>query len=247
MAVVFSNIINIFAAPTEVFQNIKITPKWLITFIIIAIVSIVCGYLLLPFMQKILEQTLSAKMDEEQAQQALSTMKIFQILGLLLAVVPLLIKWLFVASLMYFGAILFNAQQINYKSVFSVVVLSELILLLMGIINLLVLYIKGAESVNTITDLNTIIGLDYFLADRSHNIPLYTVLSSFNIFSVWYAAVLTIGISIVAGISKAEVGNSIIIGMVYSSRHTSGIINVFFEYAEHDGELNIATFSRFFS
>lgn len=204
MALNLSNLINIFAAPTEVFQNIKTSPKWFITFVVIAIVSIIYSYLMFPFMQIILEQTLQVQMDDQRVQQTLSAMKISQIIGLLLALVPLLIKWLFISLLLYYGAILLNAQQIKFKPVFSTVVHSEFILLLMGVINLLIVYINGVESINGPTDLNAIIGLDYFLTDRSSNLPLFTFLNSFNIFSIWYVSVLAIGIFIVAEISKLK-------------------------------------------
>jgi hypothetical protein len=204
MAIALSNIINIFATPTEVFQNIKTTPKWLIAFLFIAVVSIIFGLLLLPFMQKIMEQTLLAKMSDEQVQQTLSTMTGFRTLGLLLAAVPLLIKLLLYSLFLYLSAIIFDAQEINFKNIYAVVVHSELILLLMGVFNVLILLIKGVDAVNNITDLNAIIGLDYFLADKSHSIPLFTFLNSFNVFSVWYVATLTIGISVVTGFSKQK-------------------------------------------
>jgi len=204
MAVTLSSIINIFAVPTEVFHNIKASPKWLTAFCFITIISIIYGYFMLPFSQRIMIESFSSKMDTEQVQKAISISERFKYIGLLFVPLILLIKWLFLSLFLYFSAILLNAQEVNSKAVFTVVVHSELILLLMGVFNLLILYLKGVESINNITDLNAIIGLDYFLADRSHNIPLFTFLNNLNVFSLWYVATLAIGISVLTNFSKLK-------------------------------------------
>jgi hypothetical protein len=202
MAVTLSNIINILAEPTEAFSKIVVSPKWIPAFFLITIIVIICGLFMLPFSERIIIKTLLSRMDAEQIQQAMLVYERFQYLGILFSAIPLLIKWIFLSALLYYGAILLNAQNIRYKSIFTVVVYSEFIILLMGIINLLLLYIRGVDSINNITDLQTIVGLDYFLTDKQYSITLYTFLSSFNVFSVWYVATLTIGISIITYFSK---------------------------------------------
>ena len=204
MVVALSSILNIFALPTEVFHNIKASPKWLSAFCIIAIISIICGYFILPFSQRIMIETLSSKMDTEQVQKAISLSERFKYIGLLFVPLILLIKWLFLTLFLYFSAILLNAQEINFKTVFTVVVYSECIVLLMGIINLFLLYVKGVDSINNMIDLQVIVGLDYFLTDKPHNIPFFTFLNSFNVFSVWYVATLAIGVSVVTSFSKLK-------------------------------------------
>jgi hypothetical protein len=143
-------------------------------------------------------------MDTEQVQKALSFSERFKYIGLLFVPVTLLFKWLLLALFLYYSAILLNAQGINFKTVFTVVVYSECIILLMGIINLLLLYVRGINSINNMTDLQVIVGLDYFIADKPHNIPLFTFLSNFNVFSIWYVATLAIGVSVVTNFSKLK-------------------------------------------
>lgn len=204
MVMTLSNIVNIFAVPTEVFHNTKASPKWFTAFCYITIISIILGYFLLPFTQRIAIETLSAKLDTEQVQKAISISEQFKYIGLLFVPVMLLLKWLILAMFLYFSAILLNAQEINFKTVYAIIVYSECIILLMGIINLLLLYVRGINSINNMTDLQVILGLDYFIADKPHNIPLFTLLSNFNIFSVWYLATLTIGVSVVTNFSKLK-------------------------------------------
>jgi hypothetical protein len=204
VVIALSNIVNIIATPTEVLQKIKTNPKWIPSFCFITIVSIICGYFILPFSQRIMIETLSSKLDTEQIQKAISISERFKYIGFLFVPFVLLFKWSFITLLLYFGGILLNAQEINFKTVFSIVVYSEYIVSFMGIINLLLLYIKGVDSINNVTDLQVIVGLDYFLTDKLHNIPFYTFLNSFNVFSMWYITTLTIGISIVTSFSKLK-------------------------------------------
>jgi hypothetical protein len=204
MAVTLSNIINILAEPMEAFNKIVVSPKWISAFSLITIIVILCGFFMLPFSERIIIKTLLSRMDTEQAQQAMLVYERFQYVGILFSAVPLLIKWIFLSAFLYYGAILLNAQNIRYRSVFTIVVYSEFILLLMGIINLLLLYIRGVDSINSITDLQAIVGLDYFLNDKQYNIPFYTFLNNFNVFSIWYVVTLTIGISIATCFSKLK-------------------------------------------
>ncbi len=51
---------------------------------------------------------------------------------------------------------------------------AEMILLLMGIINLLLLHLNGIDSINHITDLQAIVGLDFLLSDKTANLPFFT-------------------------------------------------------------------------
>lgn len=204
MAIAISNIVNIFATPTEVFENIKSTPKWLIVFCLISVISIIYGYFMLPFSQQIMVETLSAKMDIEQVQKTMALSTRFQYIGLLFVPITMLIRWLLVSSFLYFGAILFEANEIRYKTLFAVVVYAELILTLMGVINTQLLYIKGVDAIHQITDLQAVIGLDFLITDKLNNIPLFTFLNSFNVFTIWYVTTLTIGISVITNLNKLK-------------------------------------------
>ena len=116
----------------------------------------------------------------------------------------MLFRWLILAAVLYFTSILIGAEQAKFKTFYAVTVYSELILVLMGIVNILLLHIKGIDNLQHITDLQAIIGLDYFLSDKTTNIPLFTFLNSINIFSIWYIATLTLGVSIGTNFSRLK-------------------------------------------
>lgn len=204
MTVAHSNILNVFATPTEVFLKVEQNPRWLGAFGFIAVVSIIVAVFTAPFAREITLLALSQKLQPDQATQAVAMSQRFQYIGMAVTPLLLLLRWLVIAAVFYFLAILLGTEALKFKTVYAVVVYSEMILLLMGVINILVLYLKGIGSVHHITDLQAILGLDILLTDRSANLPLFTLLNSINVFSIWYLGTLTIGISVITNFSKLK-------------------------------------------
>jgi hypothetical protein len=202
MALTLTNIINLFTSPAEVFQTIKNKPKWVLVFTVVVAAYAFCGFCLRPYSQKIMIETLSAKLSDDQLRQAISLSERFQYIGLMFVPIPFFVKGLFVSAFLYFGAVLINAQQLQFKTVFAVVVYAELILVFMSILNILLLQLKGVDSVHTVLDLQAIIGLDCFLADKPRHMALFTLFNSFNVFSVWYVVTLSTGMSVVGALVK---------------------------------------------
>lgn len=204
MVVALSNILNVFATPTEVFVKVKENPRWLGAFASITVVSMVVAVFTAPFAKQITLLALSKKLQADQAEQALAMSERFQYIGLAIAPIFLLLRWLVIAAVLYFLAILLGTEALRFKTVYAVVVYSEMILLLMGVINILLLYLKGIDSVHHITDFQAIVGLDILLTNKAANLPLFTLLNSVNVFSIWYLATLTIGIAVVTNFSKLK-------------------------------------------
>lgn len=204
---------NVFFTPLTIFNDLNKQPRWFTVFFIITGITIFIGYLSLPFKQEVMFSALSAQLGEARAQETLSNASRFAFLGLLIAPIPLLIKWVIVAALLYYSVILIGSQHIGFKKIFSVVVHSELIFLFMGIVNVIILEINGIDSATSLTDLQTIVGLEYILTNKSQNIPLFTFLSNFNVFTIWYLVVLSLGLSIVSQLSKWK--SAIIVSVVW--------------------------------
>lgn len=205
MAVTFSNLINIFATPTEVFLNLKEQPRWFVAFVFISAVSIGVARFLAPASEQIVINMFSEKIDEIQIQRSLATAKRLQYIAYAFTPVVLLLRWIIVASILYYLCLLLGvADPPRFRTVFAVVVYSEMILLLMAITNTLLLYARGIDSMRHLIDLQAIAGLDILLKDKSASIPLFVLLNSFNFFSVWYIVTLTLGISVVTSFSKLK-------------------------------------------
>ena len=196
---------NIFGAPREAFMEIKARPSWLTVFIIIAAVSIGVAWAILPFTEQMVRaQMLESGMDAAQIQQSQAIADIFSTGGLLFTPVPLLIKWLIFAGLFYFGAqLLGGTRSLTFKTMFAVVVYSELILVFSALINAaLLVCFKDIDRVKDVTDLYMIPSLHLIFGHEEVGIPYFTFLRQINPFTVWYLVVVSRGVAVVADISK---------------------------------------------
>ncbi|MFA6542514.1 MAG: YIP1 family protein [Bacteroidota bacterium] len=194
--------VKIFTSPGTLFEGIKEQPRWGVTFVVIAILSVLLGLLLLPFKQEIALSHLSIQLGEVQARQVISSINQIAIGTVLFTPVALVIKWIVITALIYYSAILFGSQQIKFKGIFSVVVHSELIFILMACVNILILEGKWYSGRRDLTDTQMIIGLEYYFQGAGQNIYLVTIARTINTFTVWYGIVLTIGISIVGQLQR---------------------------------------------
>ena len=197
-------LINILASPRESFVEMKVQPRWAVSFFFMSTIAIGVAFLTAPFSRELLRVTLSAVLDEENLEQSLSVMEKSQYLGAFLVPGVLLLKWTAIATILYLLSIIFGNQEQKFKECFIVVVYSEIILILMSIITVLLLHLKGFDSIHQLTDLQPVIGLDVLMADKASNLPLFTFLNSVNPFNIWYLAVLSVGFSIMTNFSKAK-------------------------------------------
>jgi hypothetical protein len=207
-------IFKLFISPTKYFEELNEQPKWLAVFIIIALLSIVEAYLLLPFKQEVLLSSLSEKVGVERAQETLSVANQFVLIGLLFIPIPLAIKLVAITTIIFYSAILFNAQNPNFKKLFTVTVHAEVIFLLMGIANIIGLEFNGVNSLRNHSIWQTIVGLDDVFKDSPPNIYLSTILNSFNLFSIWYLVVLTIGVSVSSRLERWK--SSIMVSLLWT-------------------------------
>ncbi len=215
MVVAVRNLLDILATPTEVFTRVKEKPDWFWAFACISVLSIAMAFFTLPLSKRIAMIALegTGTLDETQIQKAISLSERLQYIGLLAIPVLFLLRWTILASVLYFSAILLGAQELQFKKVFSVLVYAETILLLVAVINILLLHIKGVESILHPTDLQAIVGLDILMRDRRANLPLFTLLNSINVFSLWYVATLSIGVSVITNFSKLK--SAVIVSSVW--------------------------------
>lgn len=197
-----TNLFNIIVSPREIFEELVEQPKWVFAFIIITVINIIIEFYTLPFTHNLMLNQLETQIGEDAARQTLEMTKQYQYIGLAFSPISYLIKLLIVSMFLFFSAIILNAQNLRFKMIFALLIHSEIILIFMNIINLLILYVKGINTITDSTDMYTIYGLIYFLQDKASNQPLFTFLNNFNLFTIWYLLTLTLGISIVTHLKK---------------------------------------------
>ena len=197
---------NIFAAPGELFENVRLTPKrtsnWLIPTIILIVVSLILGQLVMSnpslvdqmsqMTKKQMEQRVAdGKMTQEQAAQAEAMasptspiVTITRIVGTIIGI-PLV---LFLVALVYWllGKFTLKATA-PYIKVVEVVGLTLYIGLLASLVTTILVFLMNSLFASPSLALAV---SDYDLDNKFHH-----TLSVFNIFTIWSMIVTAIGLS----------------------------------------------------
>lgn len=217
-------LLNVFSSPGDAFEGLKASPTrasvWLIPMIILIVIASGATYLMFSnptlkdqFMQgqeQVLQKSVdSGKMTQEQADQQKQGMErmggMFIAFGIIGSVVFI--------SVMFFGATLIlwlvgkmaMGSTAGYGKYLELYGLSSWIGILGGIIMILMVGAMGSLYASPSAGLAVL--SNYNPTDNTHRI-----LSALNIFSIWQAAVVGIGMSKLAG-KSAGMGIGIAFGL----------------------------------
>ena len=197
------NIADILAEPSAAFVRLKSKPKWVLAMVIFCLFAVGSAWAMFPFTEQIMHQTMTeAGMSSEQIEISIKIARIFGLIGSLIA--PII--WLLAISaiLTLAGRLLAINDAIRFKHIFAAVVHTSLISFLIALANTALLVVfRDAEDIKTAADMKIIPGL-HLLLGSSENVKLLTFLSYFNPLSLWYLAVLAIGIRVFAGTDKTK-------------------------------------------
>ena len=198
------NIIDILAEPSAAFARLKSEPKWLLAMVIFCLFAVGIAWATLPFTEQIMHQ----KMMEEgvRSEQIEIAKKMAQISFLISSLVVAPIIWLLAISaiLTLAARLLAINDAIKFKHIFAAVVHTWLISFLIVLVNTALLVVfRDVEDIKSVTDMKMIPGL-HLLLGSSENVKLLTFLSYFNPLSLWYLAVVAIGIRVFADTDKTK-------------------------------------------
>jgi hypothetical protein len=168
--------------------------------------SLVIGWYMVPAMMEPMRKIFVSSFGEDTAGGAMkSIMKSMLIMQLLIEPVFKFVRWIVFAGILYVLSLAFVKGQGNiYKKLFSLVAYSEIIFILMSILTMLIVYSKGIESIQGMSDLTVFKGLDYFLKDGGSNSTVVMILSNINPFSVWYIITIAFGVSVLIRLPKSK-------------------------------------------
>ena len=197
------NIADILAEPSAAFVRLKSEPKWLLAMVIFCLFSVGIAWAMFPFTAQMMDQ----KMMEEgvPSEQIEIAKKIAQIFTLIASLVAPII-WLLAISaiLTLVTRLLAINDAIKFKHIYAAIVHTSLISILIVLVNTALLVVfRDVEDISRTTDMKIIPGL-HLLLGSSGNTKLLTFLSYFNPLSLWYLAVLAIGIRVFAGTDKTQ-------------------------------------------
>ena len=197
------NLADILAEPSAAFARLKSEPKWLLAMVIFCLFSVGIAWVTLPFIEQIMDQQLIEEgAPSEAIEIAKIVAKVFVFIGALAA--PII--WFFVITvILTLAARLFRiSDAIKFKHIYAAIVHSSLISILIVLVNTALLVVfRDVEEIKNAADMKIIPGL-HLLLGSSENVKLLTFLSYFNLLSLWYLAVLTIGIRVFADTDKTK-------------------------------------------
>ena len=210
-----SRMVNVFAAPDEVFEEVKRTPKtaanWLVPAIISAVVGVVAAVVLfsqptiLRQMQegqtRVMEkQVQDGKMTQEQADKATEAMEkiigpMMMVIGAVGAVAVSFGRVFWWGLVMMLIAKWFLKSQIRYLKAVEIAGLASLIITLGGVVQTLLAVFLGKMAT---------VSLTLLLKEFDFTSKLHFMLGAVNLFKLWAIVVLGAGLARLAGVSWAK-------------------------------------------
>ena len=197
------NIADILAEPSAAFIRLKSEPKWVLAMVIFCLFAVGIAWATLPFTEQIMHQQMTeVGVPSDQIEISIKIARIFATIASLVA--PII--WLLaISAILTLAARLFRINDaIKFKHIYAGVVHTWLISFLIALVNTALLVVfRDVEDIKSVADMKMVPGL-HLLLGSSENVKLLTFLSYFNPLSLWYLAVLTIGIRVFTGTDKTK-------------------------------------------
>jgi hypothetical protein len=199
-------IIGVIFSPDATFASIARRPDWVLPLVLLLITSFAAGIIMAPRIdfgsatREAMEQ--NKNMTQEQIDRAVTMSSSVAKVLTYIAPVLSLIGLLLIAGIVLLAFRLFGGEG-NYKQAFSVTCYASVPSIIKSVVTLIIIVAKGgmipAQTLTTIVRSN--LG---FLADYKTNPMAFALLSSFDIFSLWFLILLIIGFAYVSRVSKAK-------------------------------------------
>ena len=206
---VFERIAGVLFAPAETFQDIARRPDILGPLLVILIIGYICTAFVMPKMdynaiitaQHEQMQKQGREMDESQRatmeRMTIGGAKIFGWLGPLMGV----IWYAILAGILLLAFRLFGGEG-TYKQAFSTVLYAWIPLLLFSVIVSIVVIARGTFDPTTAATL--VKSNPAFLVDMKEQPILFSLLSNFDVFTIWTIFLLIVGFSTLSKTSRAK-------------------------------------------
>jgi hypothetical protein len=208
----FQRIIGVLFSPDATFASIARRPDWIVPLVLLLLVAMAAGIIMAPHIdfgaaaRESMEQqkNVSPEQIEKAVKISASIGKVFTYLAPVLSLIGLLV----IAGVVLLAFRIFGGEG-DFKQAFSVTCYASMPTIIKSVVTLIIIVAKGgiipAQALATIVRSN--LG---FLVDYKTNPVAFALLSSFDIFSVWFLALLIIGFSYVARVSKVKAAVTII-------------------------------------
>lgn len=214
---VFARIAGVLFAPAETFQDIAKRPDIVGPLLVIVILGYITTALVMP---KFDYAAISAAQQEEMAKKNpnMSADQMAQMENITRAMTKVLawagpiffIVWyVIVAGVLLLAFRLFGGEG-TFPQAFSVTLFAWMPMLVLGIISTIVILARGTFDPTTAATL--VKSNPAFLVDMKEQPVLYSLLSAFDLFTIWMIALLSIGFATISRKSKA-MGAAIVVSL----------------------------------
>jgi len=207
-----ARVVDAYVAPTKTFNDIRRDASWWLPFVLICIVSFIFAYTCLhkvglpTLVDSVIHSNASladriANATPDQAAKIRSSIemqfKFMYVAPIIILIAALIISGIFLGTANFaFGG------RARYGQMLAVWFYGTLPLLFISILTIITLFAgMQSDNFNIKNTVGTNIG--YFLQGGDSPHWLVTLLSSFDVFAIWSAILLTLGVSIVAGIKRS--------------------------------------------
>jgi hypothetical protein len=201
-------LIEVFVNPSALFGRLRDRPDWLIPLLVGAVFMLVFQYFLHPYTSRavlgmITDSTppQAAQAMRESATKPVGWTIIFQPISYAL--------FCLIGAGVLTGLTAMLTTAAKFKQIFSAFCYAKLLMIPAMLLSLLVVSLRGVDSVNSMMDIMWSIGPAMFVTENKF---LFNVLSQINLFEAWYVVLLVIAVQKITG---AKRGSSITAVAVY--------------------------------
>jgi len=202
----FQRVIGVLFSPDATFASIARRPDWVMPLVILLIMSMAAGVVIAQHVdfgaaaREAMEQNknITQEQMDKGVKMAAGIGKVATYLSPVLTVIGLLV----IAGVLLLAFRIFGGEG-DFKQAFSVTCYASMPSVIKGLVMLIIVLAKGgtipAQALATLVRSN--LG---FLADYKASPMAFALLSSVDIFSIWFCVLLIIGFAYVARVSRAK-------------------------------------------
>ena len=206
---VFQRIVGVLFAPTETFADIVRKPNALAPLIFLVIIGYICTFMLVPIIDW--DSVIAAQTDAMRAKnpnidaatlERVESMtrtigKVTGYVGPLFGV----LAWLVVAGVLFLAFRMFGGEG-TFGQAFAITIYSWIPLTICSILMTVIAYARG--SFNPVMAPVLVKSNPAFLVDMKEHAALFSLLSAFDLFTIWSIVLLVIGFAVMSRFSKMK-------------------------------------------
>jgi hypothetical protein len=191
----WQNLIDLVVNPRATFERLKSSPKWVVTFVVFCLFSLILGWAHAPYTQKILQQNAANQFEFNQS---------ISLVSLIISALIIAVLWdIILSPILTIVARVFKIDSgLKFGHIYAGMVHTSVIRTLVFLVDVGVLPLfKSVADVQKIIDIRIIPGL-HLLVGSSENTFLLIFLSYVNLLSVWYIVIIAIAIATLADVKR---------------------------------------------